>query len=167
MRRHSVLIALSLALLLTGCTASVPPSETATDGTATTTSSANCPPPENYSERALPAPPLTLTRASVTAFVAEYEENLTWNRMVEDDYIALGVHASRTSVVNETETGYVVHVEGTLGFDRCLDGSHVGGDGVFSANYFINGTTLVRLHDPENSMTDPRNRGRVVERWDV
>lgn len=165
MRRHLIVIALSLALLLAGCTASVSPSGTTTDGTVTTTSSANCPPPGNFSERALPAPPSTLTRASVTAFVAEYEENLTWNRMVEDDYISLGVHASRPSVVNETETGYIVHVEGTLGFERCIDGGHVAGDGVFSANYFVNGTTLVRLDDPENNTTDPRNNGTVVERW--
>ncbi len=126
----------------------------------------SCPPAENLSVRALPQQPSTLTNETAVAFASAYEEAIVWNDHLDNQTLSMGVSVSKATVVDRTASGYVVHVEGGLGFEKCLDGGHVAGDGFINANYFVNGTTAVRLQHPDSVTADPRERGTVVERWE-
>ena len=157
-RRAPTALLLALCVLFAGCASSgvgSGPTGTTTEG---------CPPPTNFSTRPLPEKPETLTNETAVAFAVEYEEATTWNDVRKSAEIDLSVDA-RGSVVNRTETGYVVHVTGGFSTYSCHDGARAVGDGFISANYFVNNTTVVRLEYPDNRRTDPRTNGAVVERW--
>jgi hypothetical protein len=170
-RRRSLSLVLVACVLLAGCTATGPstaPTEStsATSATPTETTAAACPPGEDLAREPLPDAPENVTRESVRSFATAYEEATVWNRERADSTLSLGVHVSEATVVNRTETGYVVHLAGGFGFEDCLDGSHVAGEGIVRANYFVNETTVIRLGNPDARTVDPRNGGAVVERWE-
>lgn len=151
-------VALAWCLLLAGCASAGAPATTAT--TATT--------PELCqgtvaSQSPLPERPESFDRQSATEFVAAYEGATARNRRVDGRTVAVDVTVTDLAVVNETPTGYVVHVSGGWSHERC---GGVQGMGTFAANYFVNGTLLVRLDRPQNRTTDPRWGGTVVERWE-
>jgi len=169
-RRRSLSVALVACVLLAGCAATGPstaPTESTSVTSATPTdTTSTCPPDEDLARRPLPDAPGNVTRESVRSFVTAYEEATVWNRELKNPKISLGVHVSEATVVNRTETGYVVHLAGGFGFEDCLGGSHVAGEGIVRTNYFVNETTVVRLESPDSRAADPRNGGTVVERWE-
>jgi hypothetical protein len=178
MRPTAPLVAVVLCLLLAGCAGAGTPAST-TDSTTTTvsdsgsttttegqsTTTEDCPPYANLSERDLPERPTTLDAAGVRDYVTASEEATVWNDLIEERKISLGVHASNTTVVARPDDGYLLRVEGGFGFEDCLNGSHVAGDGVLRTNYFVNDTVVLRDDDPESLTDDPRDGGTVVERW--
>jgi len=169
--RRSLSIALVACVLLAGCTATGPstaPTESTsvTSATPPETTATACPPDEDLAREPLPDAPENVTRESVRSFATAYEEATVWNRERADSTLSLGVDVSEATVVNRTETGYVVHLAGGFGVEACLDGSLVAGEGIVQTNYFVNETTVIRLESPASRAADPRNGGTVVERWE-
>jgi hypothetical protein len=175
MERHrSLSLALVACVLFAGCLTTGSPAgptetKTTTDHPPSTTpigtTSEACPSAENVTRKPLPDAPENVTRKSVRSFAAAYEEATVWNRQVGYSTVSIGAHVSEATVVNRTETGYVVHLEGGFSFQDCRGGQRVAGDGIVRTNYFVNETTAIRLEGPETRTVDPRNGGTVVERW--
>lgn len=175
---RTAVVSLGLAILVAGCLTGAPidgattltPTDTppSTDApsptdasTVTPTATATPSPP---TPKPLPERPANLTRESVVRFAEAYERAYGWNHELSNDTTDLTVNPVRSKVLNETETGYVVHLEVGLSHTRERDGSEMVGGGFYTVNYFVNGTTVVRAEagGQQRPGPDPRN-GTVVE----
>ncbi len=151
-------VALALALLLAGCTAVAPA------GPSTTPSETPSPPSESpLTPKPLPERPDDLTRATVVEFAEDFEVAYQWNEELDADTLEIAVAPQRAWVLDETADGFVVHLE--VGFSKTgrSDGARMVADGFYTANYFVNGTTIrrVQVGGQQRPGPDPRN-GTVV-----
>jgi hypothetical protein len=168
MRSRLVLLGLALVLVLAGCTGGSPvgssPTETMNETstpTATTTPAGDSP----LTPKPLPERPETLTQESVVEFAKSYEQAYKWNQELTNNTLNMTINPVRSNVLNTTETGYVVHLE--VGFSQTLrsDGDQMAGGGFYTANYFINETTIMRAEagGQQRPGPNPRNGTDVEE----
>lgn len=129
---------LALMLVVTGCMAGTP-TEQPTAATPTSTETVPVTP------KPLPDQPENLTSENVVQFAKAYERAYTWNQEFTSDTIKMNVNPARAELLNTTDAGYIVHLE--VGFSHTFrsDGAKVVGDGFYTANYFINETTILRV----------------------
>lgn len=154
-------LGLVLVLLVVGCLAGAPTGPATTDGPTTTdapTSTEESP----LMPKPLPDQPEHPTRENVVEFVREYEQAYKWNQVLADESVDIAVNPVRAEILNSTDAGFVVHLE--VGFSHTFrsDGAKMVGDGFYTANYFINKTTIRRAEaggqvrpgpDPRNGTT--------------
>lgn len=161
MPRRALPLAVVAVVLLAGCSGLAPPSDQATSSTQSPTETADCPPPENFAEKPLPDRPENLTKDRAVEFATAYEEATVWNELLPraDHHLSA---STRGEVVTETEDGYIVFVDGSASYGRCVDSGTAHSDLFFDANYFVNESTAIRLTDIENKTTDPRTHGGDV-----
>ena len=165
MPRLALHLAVVACLVLAGCVTNVPtaaPTTTPSETTGSTETTLACQ-ETDYDQRPLPDVPENVTAETAVEFAAAYENVTFWNENADKADNSLRVD-TRASVVNETETGFVVHVSGGGSYVACIDSGEAVSDEWFRTNYFVNETMTARLVQPENKTDDPReNGGEVVE----
>ena len=117
-------------------------------GFASSGSPSTATPTENpqLTPKPLPDQPDELTRENVVSFVKEYEKRHFWNQELTNNTTSMTV-SPRVETLNETDEGYVVHLEvGTTEKFRS-DGALAVADGLYRVNYFINATTIQRAQE--------------------
>lgn len=131
-------LGLVLMLVVTGCMAGTPTDQPTGDSTTPAEAVPVTPKP-------LPDQPETLTSENVVQFATAYERAYTWNQELTTDTIKMTITPVRVERLNTTDAGYIVHLE--VGFSHTFrsDGAKVVGDGFYTANYFINATTILRV----------------------
>ena len=169
MRSRLALLGLALLLVLAGCTGGTPvgdsPAETTIE-TPTTTATETLTPIVTISPtgdspltpKPLPDRPENLTRDSAVEFAKSYEQAYKWNQELTNNTFNMTISPVRSNVLNTTETGYVVHLE--VGFSQTLksDGDQMVGSGFYTANYFINETTMMRAEAGGQQRPGPNPR---------
>ena len=163
MPRFALHLAVAACLVLAGCSTGVPTTNTTPtlgETTASTETTQSCP-EVDFDQRPLPDVPENVTAETAVEFAAAYEKASFWNENADKADNSLRVSA-RASVVNETDTGFVVHVSGDGGYVACHHSGRAIADAWFRVNYFVNETTVVRLEEPDNKTDDPRENGGVV-----
>ncbi|WP_232686611.1 hypothetical protein [Halobacterium zhouii] len=164
-------LAVLACVLLAGCSGFVPsatettppPSSTGTTPTTTELSENECPAATDYEQKSLPEKPTNFSKETAAKFAAAYEKAFVWNEHEEQAETEFQVN-TRVRAVNETDTGYVVQLDGSATYSACSNGAHSVADVWLHTNYFVNETTVIRLAYPENRTTNPRtNGGNVVE----
>ncbi|MFC3477478.1 hypothetical protein [Halobacterium litoreum] len=159
MRSNALHLAVAACLLLAGCSAAAPSTDQPTTPTDTTTQEP-CR-TIDYEPKPLPDPPANLTAERAASFTAAYENATVWNENAPEADHALRV-STEASVVNRTDTGFVVHVSGGGSYAACHGEAEAVADMFLHTNYFVNETTVVRLTHPENKTDDPRRHGGEV-----
>lgn len=165
---------IAVVLVLAGCntgtyggdTTSNPTPERSPESelTTPTPSTTDCPGCPRFTPKPLPEQPNNLTRESAVRFAKDYEQAYKWNHEVTNTTTEVTINPVRAGARNETETGYVVHLE--IGFSHTLqrDGDEMTGGGYYTVNYFINGTTIMRAHTGGQARPGPNPRnGTVIE----
>lgn len=140
-------------VVLAGC-ASSPPAE------STSTTHPKCATTHDYESQPVPDLPTNVTRDSAEQFAITHAEAIAWNHAYRDADTGMGANVYKTSV-NETDDGYLLYVEGGVGYYTCSDGQLAVTDGMFYSTYFINNSTALRLNRPTNRTDDPREHGGV------
>lgn len=153
LRRPS--FALALVVVVAGCIAGVP-----TDSPALPGDGAG----ESVTPKPYPDRPENLTRETVVRFAEAYERAYKWNRELTDATVEVSVNPVRTEVMNETATGYVVHLEVAFSKTVRSDGGKMVGDGFYTVNHLINETTILRAQTGGQARPGPDPRdGTVLE----
>lgn len=169
MPSRSASLALVVALLIAGCTASAP-TRSGTTGPTTTTVTPSETPSTTTTEPALtprPVPdrPTNVTREAVGQFAENHEQAYKWNRELTNRTTEISINPVRIEVRNTTGDGYRVHLE--VGFSKTVrrDGAEVVGDGFYTVNYLVNATTVLRAEagGQQRPGPDPRNGTVVAE----
>jgi hypothetical protein len=151
---RTALLGVACCLLLAGCISTM-------GGEATTNIDPECKETTEYEPREIPDPPSNITADTAATYAETHAEALAWNEGFASAQVSLRVNGDAT-VVNQTDSGYLVYVSGGVSEKHCEHGSVIVGDGGFAATYFINETEVVRLNLPENSTDDPRENGGEV-----
>lgn len=156
-------------VLLVGCLSGVPGAETHRTPTPTGEDCRELPPRET------PEPPAKLTRQSAISYSNAYTNISHWNdQFAGDEYVRVDIDTTGF-VVNQTDTGFIVHVGRQVSTLDC-DGTH--GDPSqfgFGYDYFINDSLLAVNYTGigvRNGTVHPRvgveeilRNGSVVEQW--
>lgn len=167
-------LCIAVVLVVAGCstgtlgggTTTTPTPETSPESEPITTSPSPTEAPDGprLTPKSLPEQPDDLTRDSVVQFAKDYEQAYKWNHELTNTTTELTVNPVRAVLRNETATGYVVHLE--IGFSHTLrrDGAEMVGDGYYTVNYFVNGTTIMRAHSGGQARPGPNPRnGTAIE----
>lgn len=141
----------------------VPTTTTTAIASQTRTTESPCESPSVPSLKPLPEKPTPLTRENVTEFTAAVEEALVWNEMASNGLWELSVNVRNVTILNASTSGYILHVRGDTHHRTCFEGEPVAGSGMIDSKYFINDSTTVRLHNPDNQTADPRQAGTIVD----
>lgn len=156
MTRRALPLAVAFCLLLAGCSAGGP-TETGSPTTDVDPTQPDCE-TNDYEQRDRPERPANVTEESAIAFAEAYENATVWNDAAPDADNSLYVNADG-SVLNRTDTGFVVQVTGGGTYTTCHGEDQAVADMYLYANYFVNETTVLRLEHPENETADPRRHG--------
>jgi hypothetical protein len=174
MRRIPLVVVLATTVFVAGCTAA--PTSDASTGTLPADSpepdthtvdagATDTPGPEprvttsacgELGTRAFPDRPGNLTRDSVLRFAKTHTEATTWNERLAGEPIRSASVSTTGVVVNETDTGYVVHVRYNFGTWWC-NGAH-GDSALHTRDYFLN-ESVVAVNDTTHY---PRDGHAVV-----
>lgn len=111
----------------------------------------------NLTEKPVPKTPGDLTRANVVSFAKQFEEAYKWNRELTNQTTDLSVVVVEGDLVNSTDSGYVVQLEGES-FETIRDGGNrEGSDDFYTAYYFVNQSDVYRIRADSESAPDPRS----------
>jgi hypothetical protein len=143
-------IIVMLFVLTAGCMFG--PSERASTLTSTTKH-------PDITEKPVPETPPNLTQENVVPFAKEFEKAYEWNQELTNRTVNLSVAIIEESLVNTTDSGYVVRLEAE---SFHTNGNRLADDDFYTVYYFINSTTIYRfkVHSVE-STPDPMNGERV------
>lgn len=128
------------------------------------------PKPATPTPKPLPERPANLSAVEAVEFAERYEAAYGFNEQLSANTTQLTVNPVRAYLLEATATGYVVHLEVGLStsvvhYDperrEWVEGT---GDGFYTVNYFVNGTTLRRAvaGGQQRPGPDPRN-GTVLD----
>ena len=154
--RQSHVLLLIIIILFAGCTGITPGSDSSTEETD----------PEACDEVAMgptPEKPSDLTQQSAIEYVEAHANASVWNQLANGSQ-SVSIKSVFTSVLNRTESGYVIHVTTDYGYQLC-DGAH--GDDVDNRDYFINDSLIaVRLSSNRTYFTSAEKH-RLISATEV
>lgn len=163
-RRLEVVLLATIALLLvsSGCLGDPgsrgaaatpdPPIESVPTGPCPTADTVEAP-QSPLEPREIPSRPPTFDNSSVVAFTEDFERAYKWNTDLRNITTEMTINIVESRILNRTTTGYIVHLEAGTSVTETRDGQRAAGSGYYTANYFVNESTIVRAaeggeHDP-------------------